>query len=569
MRKTININLGGVAFTIDENAFEALHAYLEALKRKFSNETERTEIMADIEGRMAEMLSQRIGDRKEVASLEDIEYIINVMGKPEDIAGEGEATGTEQKTSATTTNTTTTGPKEPIKKRLFRDPDDKRVAGVISGLCHYLGIDDPVWLRILAVVFIPLTSGAIIPIYILLMIIVPEADSAAEKLQMRGEPINIKTIEKEFRDAANRTGESVKGLVKDKTIFERLSSTFVTILKVMLKIMLAFVIFIGMVVLFALLAGIFGVSVAGNAIITKAPYMVVDNPSVITMIKVGFILFVGAPVLGAIYGAIRLIIGKRAEAPRIGWVFALLFVAGIVLLSIAGWKTARNYKMSATKAEEVAITTPVNGSLYVQIADENGKAVSPDEDDNLDFNIDFDGVFVNGDDISNMDIIPVGEPELQLIPSTDSAFHLFTVFTSRGTTRSEALHNITMVQYPVKQIDTVLNLPPYLQMPKGGKWRAQNVKLQLAIPANKKVKFANNLDRWVAIVKGNHAYDDTYFNNTVWTVDSNAVKCVAGENHYNQDKEEKKLRKEEEKNERLERKLEQMERKLERIKDDN
>ncbi len=568
MRKTININLGGIAFIIDENAFEALQNYLEALKRKFSNETERSEIMADIEGRMAEMLNQRIGDRKEVASLEDIEYIINIMGKPEDIAGEDETTSTaEEKVASSNANTNAAPKGEAVKKRLFRDPDDKRVAGVISGLCHYLGIDDPVWLRILAVVFIPITSGAIIPIYILLMIIVPEADSAAEKLQMRGEPINIKTIEKEFRDAATRTGESVKGLVNDKTIFERFSSAFVTILKAVLKVLLAFVIFIGMVILFALLAGMFGISVAGNTILTKAPYMVVDNPGVITMLKIGFILLIGAPVMAAIYGAIRLIIGKRAQTPRIGWVFALLWVAGIVLLSIGGWKAARNYKMSATKAEEVAITTPANNALLVQIADENGKKVSPDDDDDFNFNIDFDGVFVNGDDVSQMEIIPVGEPDLQLIASTDSSFHLFTVFTSRGSTRADALHNITMVQYPVKQMDTVLNLPPYLQMPKGGKWRGQNVKLQLAIPQGKMVRFADNLDRWAATVKGNPKYDDTYFNNTVWTVDSGAVKCIVGENHYMQDKEEKLARKAEKENEKLERKVEELERKLERLKD--
>jgi phage shock protein PspC (stress-responsive transcriptional regulator) len=77
---------------------------------------------------------------------------------------------------------------------LFRDPDDAKVSGVISGLCHYFGINDPVWLRIAAVILIPLTSGSIILVYLLMAIVVPKANTSAEKLQMKGEPINISTI---------------------------------------------------------------------------------------------------------------------------------------------------------------------------------------------------------------------------------------------------------------------------------------------------------------------------------------------------------------------------------------
>ena len=100
MRKTLNINLGGMAFIIDENAFELLHNYLEALKRKFNNETERDEIMNDIEARIGEMLSQKLAGGKEVVSVEDVQTIMDAMGKPEDIAGE-ETTG-----QATTTGST-------------------------------------------------------------------------------------------------------------------------------------------------------------------------------------------------------------------------------------------------------------------------------------------------------------------------------------------------------------------------------------------------------------------------------------------------------------------------------
>ena len=85
MKKTININLGGIAFIIDENAYEILHQYLETLKNSFSNQTERDEIMTDIEARMAELLLQGFASRKEVIGIAEVEAVIQNIGKPEEI----------------------------------------------------------------------------------------------------------------------------------------------------------------------------------------------------------------------------------------------------------------------------------------------------------------------------------------------------------------------------------------------------------------------------------------------------------------------------------------------------
>ena len=221
MRKTLNINLGGIAFIIDENAFEFLHNYLEALKRKFNNEAERTEIINDIESRIAEMLNERLQSRKEVIAIEDVQFVTDAMGRPEDIAGEEPAeTGNGASQNSASATTTSSAASAPVKKRLFRDPDDAKIGGVISGLCHYFGIADPTWMRIAALVFIYFTAGTIILIYFLLLIIVPKAQTAAEKLQMKGEPININTIEKEIKEAASKAGESVNEFMHDQNIIE-------------------------------------------------------------------------------------------------------------------------------------------------------------------------------------------------------------------------------------------------------------------------------------------------------------------------------------------------------------
>src|SRR3990172_3338686 len=130
MNKTVNINLSGIVFHIEEDAYGKLHSYLATIKGYFSESEGRDEIMSDIENRIAEMLSERISDKKQVVLMTDIEHVIGIMGKPEDFAGEQ----TQGERS----------PAEPITyrasgkhRRVFRDPDNKILGGVCSGIANY------------------------------------------------------------------------------------------------------------------------------------------------------------------------------------------------------------------------------------------------------------------------------------------------------------------------------------------------------------------------------------------------------------------------------------------------
>lgn len=560
MKKTINVNLGGMAFIMDENAFEALHNYLETLKRKFSNQAEREEIMSDIESRIAEMLNQQLSGRKEVISAEDVESIIAVMGKPEDIAGEDEpVTETKKEDTQATSTAYAYAADGTVKKRLFRDPDDKRVAGVISGLCHYFGIDDPTWLRLAVILLCFVSFGTILLIYFLLMIVIPTADTPSEKLQMRGEPVNIKTIEKEVKEAANRATESVRGIVKDKTFFERLVEIIVSIAKVIAKIVVGFFVVIALLVLFGLVAGLFGVSIAGNMLLTEAPELIVASSGTVTLLKIGLILFVAAPIVGLLYSALRLIFGKRTHVRWLSGTLSLVWVVGTIMLLVAGVRIFREYKVGTTSTERIALSTPVNNNLLVVLTDSAGLK-APAEDNGFDYDVTLDGIMFNDEDISNMSSIPVDEPNLELGVSPDSSFYLQTSISARGRNKRDALQNTALTPYHGVQKDSILNLPAYLEMAKTGKLRFQRAKLLLLIPEGKKLSFADNIDRWYAVVRGNSAYDDTRFANTTWTVENGAVKCIKGENHFRAD-DENKL---EEKQDKLEQKMEEQQEKLER-----
>jgi phage shock protein C len=534
MRKTLNINLGGFAFIIDENAFDLLHNYLEALKRKFNNAAEREEILNDIEGRIAELLNQKLADRREVVSSDDVQSIMDALGKPEDIAGEEapEETGSTAKPSGPTATEFT-----PInKKRLFRDPDDAKIGGVISGLCHYFGVRerDVIWARVVALVLIPVTSFSIVLLYLLLLVVIPKANTAAEKLQMKGEPININTIEKEIREATNRASDSVHKMFQEQNIFERIWDIFLSLFRAFGKLFSIFAIFIAMILLIAVAAAFAAVYILGTSGFHQVANLMVSSSSTITFFSFGFLLFFATPLIAILYGCLRFLLGSRSQARWINSGLMVLWIAGLILLLATGYKIGVNFKQEGTVRRENALMQPTRGNLFVQLSDSTGKKVTEDDEEGLSsFNIDEDGVRINGVDFKDVDLISLGKPSLQLMPSENDSFYVQEVITAQGRNRTEAERNAEMVIYPYSQTDTVLHMRPHYYIGKTAKYRAQDIKIRIAIPKGKKISFASNIDMWHVTVKGDSNYDDTYFANTTWTVENGKVKCIAGENHKN------------------------------------
>lgn len=525
MKKTLNINLGGMAFIIDENAFEILSGYLEALKKKFSNETERTEILNDIEARMAEMFAEQLGNRKEVIGLSEVEFVIAQMGKPEDIAGE--------ETTAQAGNTTSNATEAPlgrkIQKRLYRDPEDAKIGGVIAGLCHYFGINDPVWARIAAVILIPITSGSIIFVYLLLLIIVPKATTAAEKLQMKGEPININTIEKEVKEAANKFAASVKVNVDSENFFQKLWNIMVMIARFFFRLLAFVLILAGVIALFAVLLGFIVFAVIGTSPFNSITHLIVNESSLITLSAIGFLLFFGAPLVGLIYSGLRVLIGRGSEMPWLKWTLGTTWLAGLAMLLYAGLNVGMNFKAFAATKEKMTLMQPANGNLFVQLADSTDAGWVPvdEEADEDEDEVYFGTIMINGKNIEDITSFKIGKPHLELMVSENDSFYLTKIVSSQGRNRNDAGKNAEMVMYSFLQTDTLLNLKRHFEVAKkGGKYRVQQMTLRLAIPEGKTVRFGSNIDELTAVVKGDSYYDDTYFANTVWTVENGKVKCL-------------------------------------------
>src|SRR5690606_10100774 len=205
MNKTVNINLAGIFFHIDETAYTKLQHYLEAIKRSLANTQGQDEIIADIEARIAELFYEKIKTERQVIGVKEVDEVIAVLGQPEDYMLDEEIFDDEP----VHTRYRSTG------KQLFRDTEHAYIGGVSSGLGHYLGIA-PVWLRLLWIFLIILYSGAFILIYIALWIFVPEAKTTADKLSMRGEEVNISNIERKIREGFEDVSGKVKSVNYEK-----------------------------------------------------------------------------------------------------------------------------------------------------------------------------------------------------------------------------------------------------------------------------------------------------------------------------------------------------------------
>lgn len=298
MKKTLTVNLGGTVYHIDEDAYILLDNYLNNLRYHFRKNNEADEIVRDMEVRISELFDEYIREGKQVITIENVEAVIARMGKPEELNDDFEKEEA-QKTASTQT--------EQASRRIYRNPDDKILGGVVSGLAAYLGWD-VTWLRIGFIVAGLLLKGLIIA-YLIAWIVFPLARTATEKLQMRGEPINMENIGRTVTDGFERANEYVHS-EKPRSFLHRLGNAFVAIVGFLLKVFLVVVaiccvpaLLVGLIVLFALLMAATGILVSFPAAFYSALPgidwgMVSTTPGIAITLSVCGLLAAGIPIVG-------------------------------------------------------------------------------------------------------------------------------------------------------------------------------------------------------------------------------------------------------------------------------
>lgn len=332
MKKNITINLFGSLHAIDEDAYELLKTYEDNLRAYFLKQEGGDEIVDDIEHRIAELLEELKAEGKEAVEIEQIQDIIRRIGKPEqmetDDKGDEEAEpvrGADKGYS-------------PKKKRLFRDPSDTMLGGVMSGLSHYFGGDVLFW-RLLIIILCLFTKLLALPLYIVCWIIIPKARTAEDFLLMNGKSVTADNI---GQTVVNGQNDNLASPVY-RTGFNRFLAFCIGVLKVCLYSLGAmfFIVCVLLCIsaLVILVIGIVGTAVSSNPL----AYIVPEGNWLPNISSIYFWIFLtfslicfGIPVYCFVHHVMRL---RKSVAPmsllqRLLWVAAWLFA--VVVIAITG-----------------------------------------------------------------------------------------------------------------------------------------------------------------------------------------------------------------------------------------
>ncbi len=202
MQKNISITIGGVVFHIEEAAYALLQGYLDAIRERFGEDAEGEEIVADIENRIAERFlasSSGAANRERIIRAHDVEELIKAMGRPEDLGEAEDAAHFGDSESSHSSSAAGASRKGGSDRKFYRNPDDALIGGVASGLAAYFGIE-PVVVRLLFLVTL-FFGGFGVLLYIILLVIVPEAKTPTEKLRMRGKAVTLDSVDRVIRES--------------------------------------------------------------------------------------------------------------------------------------------------------------------------------------------------------------------------------------------------------------------------------------------------------------------------------------------------------------------------------
>lgn len=451
MKKTIHINLSGMAFTIEEDAYERLSGYLKAVEERLGGGDEAEETINDIEARMAELFGPVVHHTGAAIRLEDVEEVIKVLGNPDDYVTEEENAG--KKTSTKT-------PPVYIPKRLYRDPHNKILGGVCAGLGTYFNID-PVIFRLLFIV--GLFYGVSILPYIILWIAIPKALTMEQRMQMYGGDAGWS------KSKPMSTSPRIDG----KSDFDGFLRVVGIIIGVFL-ILATFITLVGltMVVLFS---GSLASFIPDGCWINEFPALVVGETLSLPAMA-GVLLFVGIPVLMLFFLGLQLIFRFQKGGKAIGVIGLLLWLAGIGLIIYSGVNIATQFSRRETVAEAHVLDPFRGDTLWVT------RAAIPDQ---------FKGRRVLRADhlqiwAKNGNLSVEGRPRIEVIKNAPR-FALTIEKSARGKDSLNAVNNAADIEYLWMQKDSVLELDRLFTLNREALLREQEVRVILEVPQTKEV----------------------------------------------------------------------------------
>lgn len=481
MKRTLSVNIKGTNFIIEEDGHELLQNYLERLERSLKNEEGKSEIIEDIEYRVAELFSGLISQRKTVIELIDVQTVISTLGQPEDFIDEGEQQAQEPIESLDNKDN------KHHSRKFFRDEENGRIAGVCSGLALYFNIDVMIVRAIFLIVFF---FGAFsIPVYIILWIITPKIKSNVDRLKMQGKAVTVDSLKEEIENAANKLkkqSNSFAHRVRNNENIHQNVSGFVRILSAV----------IGVGILIASL----------SLLIPLITFVVFDTPFIPAQTDFGFISFstinellletdldifwmklsvllIGfSIVVFMILLSLRFIFHIKNKGYKFLMVGLFIFgIIGVISASVISIKTVRFLSNEAEIEREVGqVDTPIL-SIYSNVNRVNLDA-------NFKINMKDGNGFIT---ILNKQIYNEGI-KIEYRSSRDSLYHVYQKFSANSYAYKTAIEKAKHIKHGVTIVNNELHIDTDYSYPLKDKLRDQEVTIIIEIPKGKRIHVQNS-----------------------------------------------------------------------------
>jgi phage shock protein PspC (stress-responsive transcriptional regulator) len=572
MKKNISINISGIIFHIEEDGYNNLKKYLDTINSYFSSYEDSEEIIADIEGRIAEIFLSKLAEGKQAVTAKDVSVLIKTMGSVADFealeeevdfdtpnqkdgttAEEAKANDKGEKFDKSTSSTyvrpdklhrdlnrkvlggvasgighyynvdplwirvalllftlsggfvilapfgglaflayfvmwaVTPGSSDLVEdkklKKLYRDPDNRVLGGVSSGLSKYFDTD----LTVIRIIFIVLFLGFGVGFlaYIILWIITPEANSITDKMQMKGEPVTLSNIDSNIKQKKEeKLVEKGEGAFTTVLLFpfrlvgkilSGISKAFSPLMVFLVGIIRVFtgsiISIVGLSVMFAMVvtAGVFlGIYSEGDQWFNWGdwgylPYEIVHDT--VPGIGIAFLLVaIFIPFLYVFVAGLTVIAKRKVMSSALGW-----SILGFWLISILG----------ATATLPNIVRDFRDEGIYRSSEEFTMNEASMGDTVIIDINRDYRYERFERRGSNDFDLI-----ELDLRGSAGDQFKLEKRIISRGRNQRDAEYNAEMIEYDMDVDSNKINFDTHYNFKQGGKFRAQELDLVLYIPEN-------------------------------------------------------------------------------------
>lgn len=506
MNKLLYVNIGGVVFQIDENAYQKLDNYLNSIRRKYNATPDGEEIIKDIEQRIAELFIEKVGQRGAITD-QYVDDIINVMGKPEDYDSHEEPTYTHHE-------------KKSGGSRFYRDKEANMLGGVCAGFAAKFDID-VLWIRLAFVIsFLFFGTGGLL--YLILWILIPQARTTAERLEMRGEKVDITNIEKTIKEGAkqfttkvNEFGEEVKQTFSRDNInkskknagdfIESAAMTVKPVVQGITRIFAFALLIVCLLIVVVISVELFSnwgnqfseIDFLGNNIMRGS-----DEAWLFVACGLSLILI---PLIGIIFSSIKYIVGIKKKTKYVSLFLGFLWIVALFSVVYLGITTGKQFREEVQVTDKSEIIQPANNTMYIMMdkidsytlentyfdaSSRHGKSIF--KKDFWEKDEDYGFITISKDSFAFHHV------DVEIEQSLDSNFVVLINKSARGSNKQVAKQNAQETEYTILQpADSILKIPSLVSLNSNERWHDQEIKVIIRVPINKVIFINNNLEYYL------------------------------------------------------------------------